>query len=38
MAHEIIARPWAKVGADLCDLNWRTLLLVCDYFSGFIEV
>ena len=38
MQHEIIARPWAKVGADLCDLNGRTLLVVCDYFSGFIEV
>ena len=36
--HEIIARPWAKVGADLCDLSGRTLLVVCDYFSGFIEV
>jgi hypothetical protein len=38
MQHEIIARPWAKVGADLCDLNGRTLLVVCDYFSGFLEV
>ena len=36
--HEIIARPWAKVGVDLCDLHGRTLLVVCDYFSGFIEV
>ena len=38
MQHEIIARPWAKVGADLCDFRGRTLLVVCDYFSGFIEV
>ena len=38
MQHEIIARPWAKVGADLCDLNGRSLLVVCDYFSGFKEV
>ena len=37
MQHEIIARPWAKVGADLCDFRGRTLLVVCDYFSGFIE-
>ena len=36
--HEITSRPWAKVGADLCDLEWRTLLILCDYFSGFIEV
>ena len=32
MQHEIIARPWAKVGADLCDFRGRTLLIVCDYF------
>ena len=38
MQHEIIARPWAKVAADLCDSKGRTLLVVCDYFSGFIEV
>ena len=36
--HQIIDRPWAKVGADLCDLSGRTLLVVCDYFSGFVEV
>ena len=38
LQHEITSRPWAKVGADLCDLEGRTLLIVCDYFSGFIEV
>ena len=38
LQHEIIARPWAKVGADLCNLNGQTLLIVCDYYSGFIEV
>ena len=36
--HEITARPWAKVGADLCDSQGRALRVVCDYFSGFIEV
>ena len=36
--HEIIARPWSKVGADLCDSNGRTLLVMCDYYSNFIEV
>ena len=30
MQHEIIARPWAKVAADLCDSKGRTLLVVCD--------
>ena len=36
--HEIIARPWSKVGADLCDSNGRTLLVMCDYYNNFIEV
>ena len=36
--HETTARPWAKIGVDLCDFQGRTLLVVCDYFSGFIEV
>ena len=38
LPHEFIPRPWSKVGADLCELNGRTLLVVCDYFSNFIEV
>ena len=38
LQHEVTARPWSKVGADLCDLNGRTLLVVCDYYSNFIEV
>ena len=36
--HEFAARPWAKVGADLCDYSGRILLVVCDYYSNFIEV
>ena len=36
--HEFAARPWLKVGADLCELQGRTLLVVCDYYSNFIEV
>jgi len=38
LQHELTSRSWAKVGADLCELNGRTLLVVVDYFSGFIEV
>ena len=38
LQHEIIAQPWAKVGVDLCDLNGGALLVMCDYFSGCIEV
>ena len=37
-SYDVEARPWAKVGADLCDLNGRTLLVCCDYYSNFIEV
>ena len=36
--HEFAARPWAKVGADLCDDAGRILLVVCDYYSNYIEV
>ena len=36
--HEFAARPWSKVGADLCDLHGRTLLVVSDYCSNYIEV
>ena len=36
--HHFAARPWAKVGADLCDHAGRTLLVVSDYYSNFIEV
>lgn len=38
MQHEFASRPWAKVGADLCDHEGRTLLVVSDYYSNFIEV
>ncbi len=36
--HEFVPRPWAKISADLCDCQGQTLLVVCDYFSNFIEV
>ena len=36
--HEYAARPWSKVSADLCQLSGRTLLVVCDYYSNYIEV
>ena len=38
MQHNVVARPWCKVGADLCEVNNRTLLVLCDYYSNFIKV
>ena len=36
--HDFVARPWSKIGADLCQLQGRTLLVICDHYSNFIEV
>ena len=36
--HKIVARPWAKLAADLCELHGHTPLVVSDYFSNYIEV
>ena len=36
--HEFVGRPWSKVATDLCDLDKRTLLVISDYFSNYIEV
>ena len=36
--HDFVARPWSEIGADLCHIDGRTLLVVCVYFSNFIEV
>ena len=38
MQHGFAARPWAKVGADLCDHSGQILLVISDYYSNFIEV
>ena len=38
LQHKVIARPRAKVVADLCELDNRTLFVITDYFSNFIEV
>ena len=36
--HEFVGRPWSKVAVDLCDLDKRTLLVISDYFSNYIDV
>lgn len=38
LQHDITDRPWAKIGADLCEFNGCTLLVVGDYYSNYIEV
>ena len=35
---EIPERPWAKVGADLFELNNQHYLLIVDYFSNWPEI
>ena len=36
--HEFPDRLWSKVGIDLCEFQGRTLLVLVDYHSNFIEV
>lgn len=36
--HVFTARPWSKVAVDLCDLDRRTLLVISDYYSNYIEI
>ena len=38
MQHQFAARPWSKVGVDLCEFHGRTLVVTTDYYSNFIEV
>ena len=38
LQHDIPDRPWAKIGAEMCELNGCILLVVCDYYSNCIKV
>lgn len=38
LQHEVLSRPWTKVAADLCEVDFRVLLVISDYYSNFIEV
>ena len=32
LCHEVPSHPWAKVGADLCEVNGKAYLLFVDYW------
>ena len=38
LQHEVVARPWSEVAADICELDNCTLLVISDYYSNYIEV
>ena len=38
MPHAVPGRPWAKVGADLFELQGQHYLLFVDYYSNFFEL
>lgn len=38
MQREVVTRPWSQIGADLCELINRTLLVICNYYSNYFEV
>ena len=38
LQHDHTSRPWAKVQANLAELDGPTLLVTVDHFSDFIEV
>ena len=37
MQHDITDRPWSKIGADICEIKGRTLLVASNYYSTYIE-
>ena len=38
LPHDVPDRPWAKVGADLFEIQKKQFLVLVDYYSGYIEV
>ena len=36
LCHEVPSRPWAKVGADIFELQENSYLVLVDYYSGFL--
>ena len=38
MSHELLTRPWEKVGTDLFEFKNKNYLITVDYYSSFWEV
>lgn len=38
ISHEVLSRPWAKVGTDLFVFDSKDYLITVDYFSNFWEI
>jgi transposase InsO family protein len=38
MSHAAPARPWEKLGVDICTIRQQDYLITVDYLSGYIEV
>ena len=38
MPHELVNRPWEKVGIDICSIENDNYLITVDYFSNFTEI
>ncbi|CAC5379297.1 unnamed protein product [Mytilus coruscus] len=37
-SHDVLSRPWAKIGTDLFTLSGNDYLITVDYYSSFFEV
>ena len=38
LPHNVPDRPWAKVGADIFEIQKKQFLVLVDYYSGYVEV
>ena len=38
LPHSVPDRPWAKVGADIFEIQRKKFLVLVDYYSGYVEV
>ncbi|XP_064600844.1 uncharacterized protein K02A2.6-like [Liolophura sinensis] len=38
ISHEILSRPWEKVGCDLFEFDGKDYLILVDYYSDYFEI